>query len=267
MFENDFITIAAIVALAAILSYRVPFFTKKVISYLSILQIIYLIIIPGTAYTFAYSYLQAILRRPLNVETVFPDSLLVNIILLSLLFTYGGIAIHAVTKMLSEVLRYDKTKAYEINKYFHLTFSHNLTYAGSMLAILCFTLLELNHIAPQNQSSLFFSVIKGIVLGLSLTLAMYSYTVSKDEYMGRWRDLKAVFLVLWIGGVLIFYGIKKTDPSLREYQMLLPVILSFSVLALVNVVLVIRRLKRGKFGLYFRFGGQQKKLIEVDEDQ
>jgi hypothetical protein len=267
MLQANFLTLVLLSLLAGIVIYRISFFRKKSIGYFSLLQIIYLVVIPGFIYTLAYSYLQVIIARPLVDKVILPDSLIINILLLSMLFSYGGVAIHAVTKMLSEVetLRTKHSPAHEINRYFHLKFSHNLTYSGAIVTFICFTLLELNHTAPHSHNNLFFAVIKGLILGISLIMASYWYTVSKDDYIGRWSDLKTVFLSVWIGFVIILYQIKKTNPSLRDYQLLLPALLALSLFALLNVFLIFRRYKKRGFRLYFRFQKKNRKLLEIGE--
>ncbi|MGI5827709.1 MAG: hypothetical protein ACOX6V_01660 [Patescibacteria group bacterium] len=267
MLQTDFLTLILISLVAGVAIYKISFFSRKSIGYFSLLQIIYLVIIPGFVYTLAYSYLQSILKRPLNSSIILPDSLIINILLLSMLFSYGGIAVHAVTKMLSEVesLRNKHSEAYKINRYFHLNFSHNLIYSGGVVSFICFTLLELNHVVPNNNNNFILAMMKGLILGGSIIMAMYWYTVSKDDYIGRWSDLKTVFLSIWVGFLTILYGVQKVDPSIRDYQLLLPALLSFSLIALLNMFLVFRRFKRGGFALYFNFGRKKKKLVEVSD--
>lgn len=232
------------------------------IGHFSLLQIIYLVLIPGFLYTFVFSYIQSIQERPLNKQVFVSDALLINIILLSILFTYGGLAIHATSKMLSEALKHQHSKARAMNKFFHLSFSHNLVFSGGISAVIGTTLLELNHVSPNNLINPVIAIIKGIILGLSLTVGMYWYTISDDqEYMGRWSDLKTSFLVFWLGAFFVLYGIKKINPAFREFELLIPTLASFSVIASLNMILIYRKLKRGGFRIYFRFGKIKKRLV------
>lgn len=264
MFETDIVTLVLVLFFAAALTYKLSFFKNKTIGFLSLSQITYLIIIPGFIYTFAFSYIQSILARPLNQQIILPDSLLTNIILLSCLFTYGGLAIHSTSKMLSETLKSQKSKAQKMNTFFHLSLSHNLVFAGAILTVVGFTSLELNHIPSDTPNSLFFSIIKGILLGLSLIVGMYWYTTSDDpEYKGRWLDLKTSFLILWIGSIFVLYGIKKTNPALRNFDLLIPTLVGFLIIALLNAVLVLRKLKQGNLRLYFHLGKIKRLLFET----
>jgi hypothetical protein len=251
--ETDFSTLLVVILFAMILAYRVTLFHRKTIGYFSLLQIIYLVVVPGFLFPLAYSYLQSILARPVSDQAVLPDGLMVNVILLATLFTYGGVAIHAVTKMLSEVLRHEESEASRINKYFHLTFSHNLTFAGVLLTVLGFALLELNRVPVGDPQNLITALAKGLGLGVSLIMAMYLYTRSVDEYSGKWSDLNGVFFVLWLGLMLVLYGIRKVDPTLSDYQLLLPALLGLSMVAGLNIILVLRRLKNGGVKILVRW--------------
>jgi len=251
--ESNFITLLMVLAFAGVLMYRITSLHKKTIGYFSLLQIIYLVVIPGFILPLAFTYLQSVLNRPLNPVTVLPDTLIVNIILLSILFTYGGVAIHSVSKMLSNFLRYDKSEVGDMNRFFHMTFSHNLIYGGTMFTLLGLVLLELNHTPKEDPISLSSGVLKGLILGGIYVAALYFYTKPEDEYAGRYAELKFSFMILWLVFMLLLYGLRKIDPTLTEYNLLLPALLSFAILAFLNVVLVVRRLKRGGFKLKFNF--------------
>ncbi len=259
--ETDFLTLLLVLLFAAASAYKISYFKNKNIGYFSLLQVIYLVIVPGFAFTFAFSYLQSILKRPLNNPIILNDSFLVNAILISILFTYGGMAIHAVTKMLHETIGTGNIKAFKMNSFFHLTFSHNLIYSGAILTATFLTLLELNHVAPEGENSLIWASLKGITLGLSLLLCMFWY--NPYHKMSKWNDLKIFFLFFWFGIVTIFYSIKKVNPAIRNYDLLLPILLSYSLIGLLSTFLILRKLKRGGFRLYLRIGKIKQKLLEV----
>lgn len=262
MIETNFIILFAIVVFAGLLFYRLSFMRHKTIGRFSLLQIIYLIVIPGFLYTFIFSYVQSIQERPLNDQIFIPDSLLTNIIFLSSLFSYGGMAIHETSKTLSEVLKHQSSQAREINKFFHLSFSHNLVFSGAIAAIIGTTLLELNHSSPDNFTNPTSAILKGLILGLSLIVSMFWYTISDNpEYMGRWSDLKSTFLIFWLGVIVVLYGVKKTNPAFREFDMLIPTLASFSVIGSLNLFLFYRRLKRGGFKLVLRIGRFKRRIL------
>jgi hypothetical protein len=235
------------------MAYRIQALHIKKIWNLSLQQIIFLVLIPGLVFPMIFSYLQSMLRLPKSETAFFSDGLLVTIILLSLMYLYGGVAIHAVTKMFSDYLRDEDSELAKINKFFHLNFSHNLIYSGIIISSLGLTLLELNHIPNDGIVNIRWGIFRGIVLGVSFAIFIYYYTrASSDNYRGRWNDLKVFFGTVWVGFTLLLYVIEKFDIGFTEYQLLLPMLLSFSLVAGLSLVLVIRRLKNGGFRLNFK---------------
>ena len=267
MIEADFATIALVLVFAGILSYKSSYMQNRRIGYLSLLQIFYMVVIPGLLFPFGYSYLRSIISRPIRPELVLPDGLLVQVLLLSLLFAYGGAAIHGVTKMLSTTFDDKDSETYRMNRYFHLTFSHNLIYASIMLAIPCMALLELNHMPDGSTNSLLWSVLRGLGLGFSFFLMMYLYDPYTEEaYRSRWNDLKWVFMVVWVGFVMVLYGVRKLNPSLNDYQLLIPALLSLSLFILLSLVLVIRRVKRSGWRVVFRWKRLARLVKSTDNE-
>ena len=146
MLPTNFLSILIVVLLGGILAYNISFLKNKKILHLSLLQVIYLVIIPGTIFVILYSYVRSLIGSPRVEHPFLPDTLLVNSIFLSALFAYGGVSVHAVTKMLAEAgLRNSTSEVAQLNKFFHLSFSHNLVYSGSIFMATGLTLLELNH--------------------------------------------------------------------------------------------------------------------------
>ena len=114
-----------------------------------------------------------------------------------------------------------------------------------MTASLGLALLELNHVPPTDSVSLFWGVMRGLILGGSFAFATYNYTRYTGGDFVRWNDLKILFAVIWISLVVLIYGIQKIDPRFNTYQLLVPILLSFSLMAFLSLILVIRRVKRG----------------------
>lgn len=254
MIEAHFFTLVVVILFAAALAYKISLLHTKSVGKFSLLQLLYLVIVPGFIFPLAFSYVQSILERPLGHPIVFSDGLLINIILLSMMFAYGGIAIHAVTKMLSTILKSERSKAYELNRYFHLTFSHNLIFGGAAMVILGLTLLELNHVPQATSQNILLVILKSLLFGGTAILGLYLYNpYQEDRATTRWADLKSVFLILWLAFMVILYAVRKIDPSLSDYQLLMPALLSFSLLAFLSAVLVLRKLKRGGWRLVFKW--------------
>lgn len=245
MFPVDIVSVFLVFLVSLPLIYKTSFLKKKAIWHMSILQTLFLVVVPGILFIIFYSYLQTVLGRPRVDNSFLSDSTLINLILLATLFTYGGTAIHAVTKMLSETsLRYEKTKVAELNSYFHLEFSHNLIYSGAVAMVIGMTLLEMNHAPLKGYDGLVKPVIQGLIGGSVLIIAMLHYTRSDDHYSGRWYDLKAAFLTIWIGLILILYSMWRATPSLREYQLVVPVFSALTLVSILNIGLIIRRLRK-----------------------
>ncbi len=244
MFPLDHISGIVVVLVVALGAQNTSFFKKKAIWHMSILQTLYLIVFPGVLFTIIYAYLEVVKVRPLIENPFLSDTTLGNIIMLSLFFTYGGVAIHAVTKMLSETsLRYEDSEEAQINRYFHRKFSHNLIYSGGIITVISITLLELNHIPANGYDGWISPIIQGVIAGFIAIASMYIYTHSHDHYTGRWADLKAVFLTLWVGFILLLYGAWRANPSLKEYQLIVPVMSSLTLIGILNVGLLIRRVR------------------------
>jgi len=253
MQSSSFITVIGVLCFVLVFVYRIQALHIKKIWHLSLQQIIFLILIPGLVFPMIFSYLQSMIRLPRSDTSFFPDGFLVNIILLSVMFSYGGVAIHAVTKMLSGYLKDKNSELAQVNKFFHLNFSHNLIYSGIVISSLGITLLEINHVPNDGITNLGWGIFRGIILGLSFAIFIYYYTrASSNIYRGRWSDLKLFFGVAWIGFSLLLYIVQKFDIGFTEYQLLLPMLLSFSFVAGLSLVLVIKRLKNGGFRLNFK---------------
>lgn len=243
-FPTDFSSLSFILIVSSVIIYRASFLHNRKIFRLSLLQILYLIILPGVFLIILSSYVQSITSRPLVNDPIFSDRVFTDVIYLTFFFTYGGIAIHAVTKMLSETLRNDNSEAAQLNQYFHLNFSHNLIFSGMLMAFTNLALLELNHQPSLEPYSLVNLTIRGIVLGLGLILSMFHYTRSKDQYVGRWADLKATFITLWILIIMTLYFVRQIDPTLRQYDNILPIFLVLSLGAILNIALIVRKIRR-----------------------
>ncbi len=251
---NHLISILILIIVAGVIAYQASFLKNRKIFHLSLLQILYLIFLPGAVFILVNSYVQSLLILPRAHTQFIRDGILIDTIFLAMFFSYGGVAIHGVTKMLSDTgLRHDSDESAEINRYFHLTFSHNLIYGGGLLFAVCLALLELNHTSVYNAPNLISLVIRGLLIACAILFAMYSYTHSRDQYVGRWADFKAFFLIAWGGLILLYVAIKKTSPDFDSYQLLLPIFITLVVIALANIILVLRRIRRHKLYSPHRF--------------
>lgn len=262
--SNDLFSFLIVLLFASIVFYHISFLRNKEIWHLSLLQIILLIIVPGFLFVIFYSYIQSIIELPRVHTPVFPDGVLVSVTLLAMLFGYGGIAIHAVTKMLAEILRHSEdSQVAQLNKYFHLNFSHNLIYSSGLLVIVGLTLLELNHVPQKGYEGYVAPIVRGIIVGLFWVYGMYQYTRSKDQYVGRWADLKAVFIILWLCFVILMYGIWKVNSSWKEYQLLIPVLSLILLTIVFNAGLILRRIRRQRKQFLDYFEHEREDTVKI----
>lgn len=257
----DLFSIILVLSFAAILAYRASFLHQKKLFRLSLLQIFYLVVAPGIVFVMLYSYVRSIVQLPRVRQPFLSDNFLVSGILLSAFYFYGGLAIHAVTKMLSETaLRSAKSEVAQLNKYFHLKFSHNLLYCGPLAVLIFTTLLELNH-TPQKQvyDGLMSPVLRGLIVGVMFVVSIYNYTHSKDEYFGRLSDLKVTFISIWLGLLLMAYAVWRLDPAIKAYHLLLPMLSALTLLAAINMGLLVRwwrrnhKLKNGRTAVHLNW--------------
>ena len=239
----NFISSVLILLVIAALAYRIPFLLKRKLFKLSLLQIMYFFIIPSLIFVLLNAHLTALAATPSTGLIAISDPVLINLTLLSVLFTFGGKAIHTVSKTLADTaLRHDNTEVGQVNKFIHLNLSHNIMFAGGLLVILGLTTLEINH-TPQDSYTLISLLVRGAILGLFFVVSMHRYTKSKDKYSGRWSDLKPVFLVSLLGLLTITFLANKIDGSLKEYQLLIPALLGMGLINAIPIILVIRRLR------------------------
>jgi hypothetical protein len=239
--NNELFTIGAIFALVTTLAYKFSFFHRKKIGYIPIIQIFTLILVPGFIYTIIFSYVLEILARPLNDYIFLNDKFLTTLLLLSILYTYGGIAIHSISKTLSNYFTPSQQKSplYSVNSFFHLSFSHNLTYIGAAVSAACFALLELNHLSPYpEQSRLLITILNGVFLGLAVIASLYW-----NRWYKRLAELKLFFFSLWALFIIVLYALKPYIKDVQAYPITLMMLVAFFLMATLNIFLYLKRYK------------------------
>lgn len=218
--------------------YKNTYLEKIVIWYIPLKQILCLFIFPAIFILLISFLIQNILQRGLVTNQLIPRLWLLVVLELFILLTYGGIAIHTVTKTLADkYLRNLKTDLATLNSYFHLIFSHNLIYIGSIGIITCVASLDLHHIQTISSSPIWLNIIQGIIVGLIIAISMLHYTQSRDKYSGRFDDLKIVLIFLLICIIFLFSLAYLLSVDIRKYQIFILAIstllfLGFSFLSL-----------------------------------
>jgi len=235
----ELLTIVSVIALAGTLAYRSSFLHSKKVGYISLLQIFYLILIPGFVYAVIFSYILDILERPKNTHVFLSDKLLTSLLLLSILYTYGGLAMHSIGKTLASYFIKEQKNSllFKVNNYFHREFSHNLIFIGTLVSITCFSLLEINHLSPYPKgTNLLIIILNGIFVGIA-SIGTLSF------YKQRWSELKLFFFVFWALIVVMLYAVKPYIKNVKAYPFTLTILIAFSILATLNVFLYVRRVR------------------------
>lgn len=248
MIHRELLVLIAILLFGAAIAYRMSFFHNRRLGYISLIQVFYLIILPGVINTIIFSEVLDIISRPHNTRILFSDTLLASLLLLSVLYTYGGIAIHGLAKTLSRYFKPSQknSMAYIVSEYFHWDFSHNLIYSGALLSALFFSMLELNHASSSTPpQQVLVIIITGIFVGLSSIFALINY----EKH--HWSQLKFFFFSLWIAIVMTLYTIKPYYRNLDDYPITLTMLITFGMLATLNLFIYVKRFKSG-FRLVFK---------------
>ena len=235
----ELISFGVIVIFASALAYKSSLLHNHKIGYISLLQIFYLIIVPGVTYTILFSYLLEILERPQNAYSFLNNRILVSILLLSMLYTYGALAIHGVSKTVASYFStiQKKSLAYKVNDHFHRQFSHNLALIGAFVSATCFAILELNHQSPYpEKTKLTITILNGIFIGVVSILTM-------SFYKKRWLELKVFFFSSWMLFITLGYAVKPYIKNVKSYPFTLMMLVAFTIVASLNIFLYIKKVK------------------------
>ena len=252
MTHTGLLTFIAIIAIVSAFAFRWSFLHYKKFAHISLMQYFFLIIIPGVSFSIIFSFILDILDRPLNTQVFLNSRLITILLLLSILFTYAGLVIHTITKTLSGL--FDKNNkssfVYKVNKYFHLTFSHNLVFTGMISTAMFISMLEINHIPSSGQNSSFFlSILNGVVLGMVFVAGLIIYRIDRkdwSEHMEKipWSDLKFFFYAFWMVFLIFIYASRPHFGSINNYPITLSMLTAGLVIALLSVFLYSRRIRR-----------------------
>lgn len=236
----ELLIIISIIFFSFVLAYKSSFLHNKKIGYISLLQIIYLIVFPGLFYTIIFSYVLDILNRPINKEIFFSDKLLTSFLLLSILYTYGGVVIHSFAKTLTPLFAKKDFNSliFQVNHHFHNQFSHSLIFIGATISATCLALLELNHISPYPEPvRMPIIILTGFFFGLGSILTLIFYKKP------NWSELKLFFLIVWIMLIIALYSFKPYLKDAQKYPLPLIIMMTISFLAILSLFLYLKRYK------------------------
>ena len=74
--------VLTIIALISAVAYKWSFLHTKKIAYISLIQYIYLVVVPGILFSVIFSFIIDVIKKPLNTEIFLSDKLLVVLVLL-----------------------------------------------------------------------------------------------------------------------------------------------------------------------------------------
>jgi hypothetical protein len=165
---------------------------------------------------------------------VFNDGWLIAITLLAVLYTYGVVAIHGTSKVLSPILKKGKrpSKAFLINDWFHGRLSHNLVYNGAIWGMAGSSLLELNHLPEPIGFPAILIVVEGIIVGGSFLAGLIWYFRYQSSH------LRFFPLSFWFCFLFLIYGARPYFNQIFRYPVALMALTSFSLLAPFNFLLL-----------------------------
>lgn len=166
----------AITGVIFFLIYLIPYFSKKKIraGKFDVWQFIKLFFAPVLIIPIFYFFKQIIDENPYSPVLNFPEHFTQLTFLILIYFLILGNGIHAVAVVLSKHMKnLRKHKLWEINEFFHHSFSHFLMTASAALIFFSFAIYEINRpsLIPLTDMDVLILVISGIISGIIMGFA------------------------------------------------------------------------------------------------
>lgn len=241
--QLTFIDQLLLLGLVTSITYKISWLHRKELTYFSLLQLLYLFVLPPIVMIFLFFFIFKILTQPRISQFLLDDWQLISLIYMSGAISMTGGIIHAIAKMYANKprFRFMKDHIAEMNRFFHLSFSHNLSFIGIALVVMFLVLLEMSR-PPTGTYNLWRSLLRGVVFGITMAIAMYHYTRSKDSYVGYWRDLVWTFVVFGVVGLFLVGLSFQLNFRLLDYQLLFPAILGCFVVLLLSLAVLVKKI-------------------------
>lgn len=198
------ILLLSLIAFVAIVSYRRPKLEQRVIKEIPLIDWLNIMVFPLAVYFSLASIVRNVLQRP-RVEVLDYDVfVLLSIGLIFLIYTFVGLSVHFVGKVLSRYFKKNtRLKIYKINEIFHGKLSHYITFVSVWMMMFILALLEVNFPVtyPMSRFTVWLIIFSGVVGGLAATKAIF-YT---NEWFGGYnKPLFFITLALLVVLVNIF---------------------------------------------------------------
>ena len=193
------ILIISLVTFIAVVSYKRPRLEQKLIKQIPIIDWLLIFVFPIIFYFGLLTIVKSILLRARIDILDFEDIQLIGIGIIFMIYSYVGISVHFVAKVLSRYIKKeDNPKVYRINEIFHGKLSHYVTFACAYMVIFTLALLELNYpmftILPEFYLVLI--AISGILAGYSSFKAIFYTNAWYGGYSKPFFLITLVFLII-----------------------------------------------------------------------
>ena len=186
------ILIISLVIFIAVVSYRSPKLERKVIKNIPVIDWFIIFVFPIAFYFGLTMIIKNIMIRPRVDILDFEDVQILSIGGLFLIYSFVGLSVHFVGKVLSRYIRRsNNSKIYLINEIFHGKLSHYVVYVCTYLLVFTLALLEINYplVEGLNRSLITIVLLAGILAGVSATKGIF-YT---NAWFGGYN--RSLFLV------------------------------------------------------------------------
>ncbi len=189
------IILTALIGFIGILLHRRTKLEEKVFKNIPLSEWLLIFIFPLCFYICWAVIVRNIVNRSFIPLIPLDDLDILAMMMFFLIYAFVGNAIHFTGKILWRYLRHDReTMAYRINEIFHGKLSHYIIYFNSLIILLLFSILEINHPLenPLSEVYILLVIAAGIVFGVSATKAIF-YT---NEWFGGYN--KPLFFLTFI---------------------------------------------------------------------
>jgi hypothetical protein len=205
----DFVFFLFLIILLAISVFIYRFHGRKEIVRFDIVQFSYAFVVAPVIFVWFKTFLHGLLQSQTDflltprmifmIDTVFS---------VYFLYMFGFIVIHSLTK--SFQLQSSKDPLYDLfhhSEYFHLWLTHLITYAGSMIMIVFFAVLNvfLPLTIQLHHFIVYVVIMVGVVSGILFFVVLWMADPKQDE-ANFMRIMKMLAAILFIGLVGVYFG-------------------------------------------------------------
>ena len=168
----------SVIVFVGIISYRRPRLEERVIRSIPLIDWMIGLILPMGGFLALVLIVRNIVSRTAVEILDFDDFTLASFFIFFIMYTFVGISIHFVAKVLSRYITPNRhARIYQINEIFHGKLSHYISFVSILLAIFTLALWEINHpllgIDQITQAARIMTIIFGSLLGYSSAKAIF----------------------------------------------------------------------------------------------